>query len=94
MGLNGRKRDRLEVIYDILDKIRESRNSIKITPLIRKSNLSSASFADYYKELSEKEFVKEIADDEGKKYITLTDKGFRYLEKYSQLKGFIQEFEL
>ena len=94
MGVNVRKRDRLEVIYDILNKIRENRNSIKVTPLIRKSNLSSASFSDYMMELSDKEFVKEIIDNKGGRYITLTNKGFRYIEKYSQFKGFIQEFEL
>ena len=40
------------------------------------------------------ELVKEIADNKGKKYITLTDKGFIYLEKYKMILGFISEFEL
>ena len=38
--------------------------------------------------------VKEIVDESGKKYITLTDKGFLYLEKYKYIQGFIEEFEL
>ncbi len=89
-----KKRDRLEVIFDILKIISSNHNSIKPTPLLRQSNLSSNSFAEYYKELEAKEFVKEITDRKGKKYITLTDKGFKYLEKYRLILGFIDEFEL
>jgi predicted transcriptional regulator len=89
-----RKRDRLEVIHDILIIIRDSHNSIKPTPLLRKSNLSSQSFADYYPELLAKGLVIEIMDKKGRKYISLSDKGFKYLEKYSLILGFIDEFEL
>lgn len=89
-----KKRDRLEVIYDILKIIQDRHNSIKPTPLLRYSNLSSSSFSDYCKELSEKELIKEIIDKKGKKFITLTDKGFKYLEKYKLILGFIDEFEL
>ena len=89
-----KKRERLEVIYDILKIINDSHNSIKPTPLLRRSNLSSSSFAEYYKELNAKGFIKEIADSKGKKYITLTDKGFKYIEKYRLISGLIEEFEL
>ena len=92
--MSNRKRNRLEVIYAILKIIRDHNNSIKPTPLLRYSNISSSSFSDYYNELIAKEFVKEITDKKGKKYITLTDKGFKYLEKYSLIIGFIDEFEL
>jgi predicted transcriptional regulator len=89
-----RRRDRLEVVYDILKIIRQHHNSIKPTPLLRYSNLSSQSFSEYLNELLEKGFVKEIIDEKGKKFLTLTDKGFRYLEKYKLILGFIEEFEL
>ena len=89
-----RRRDRLEVVYDILKIIRQHHNSIKPTPLMRYSNLSSQSFSEYLSELLEKGFVKEIIDEKGKKFLTLTDKGFRYLEKYKLILGFIEEFEL
>lgn len=89
-----KKRDRLGVIFDILKIIRDHQNSIKPTPLLRYSNLSSSSFSDYFNELLSKEFVKEITDNKGKKYITLTDKGFKFLEKYDLILGFIREFEL
>lgn len=94
MGKMNKKRDKLEVIFDILRIISEHHNSIKPTPLLRYSNLSSQGFSEYYSELISKEFVKEIADYKGKKYITLTDKGFRYLAKYKLILGFIDEFEL
>ena len=89
-----KKRDRLEVIYDILKIVNDHHNSIKPTPLLRYSNLSSSSFSEYYAELSSKGFVKEVIDGKGKKYITLTDKGFNFLEKYALILGFIDEFEL
>jgi predicted transcriptional regulator len=89
-----KKRDRLGVIYDVLKIIQDSHNSIKPTPLLRKSNLSSQSFAEYFQELISKELIKEISDKKGRKYITLTDKGFRFLEKYSMILGFIDEFDL
>ena len=92
--MNNKKRDRLQVIYDILKIVSDHHNSIKPTPLLRYSNLSSSSFSEYFNELSSKEFIKEIIDKKGKKYITLTDKGFNYLEKYRLIQGLIKEFEL
>jgi len=89
-----KKRERMEVIYDILKIIRDNQNSIKPTPLLRKANLSSNNFSDYYTELLEKEFVKEIIDKKERKYVTLTDKGFKFLEKYTLIRGLIEEFDL
>ncbi|MDD5086953.1 MAG: winged helix-turn-helix domain-containing protein [Candidatus Nanoarchaeia archaeon] len=89
-----KKRERLEVIYDFLKIIQENHNSIKPTPLLRKTNLSSQSFNEYFQELLKKEFIKEIYDKNKKKYITLSDKGFHYLEKYKTILGFIDDFDL
>ena len=89
-----KKRDRLEIIYSILKIIRDKGNSIKPTPLLRYSNVSSQSFSEYYRELLDKELVREESDKKGRKFITLTDKGFRYIEKYNLILGFIEEFEL
>ncbi|MFH1408672.1 MAG: winged helix-turn-helix domain-containing protein [Nanoarchaeota archaeon] len=89
-----RKRDRLEVIFDLLKTIRDNHNSIKPTPLLRYSNLSSQSFSEYLKEVLDKEFVIEITDKKGKKFYSLSVKGFKYLEKYKTIIGFIDEFNL
>lgn len=94
MGKMKKKRERLEVIHDILLIIQKRNNSIKPTPLLRYSNLSSQSFTEYLNELLAKDLVKEEQDKKRKKYITLTDKGFKYLEKYKLILGFIDEFEL
>lgn len=89
-----KKRDRLEIIYSILKIIRDKGNSIKPTPLLRYSNISSQSFSDYYQELLEKELIREDLDKKERRYISLTDKGFKYIEKYGLILGFIEEFEL
>ena len=88
------KRGKLEIIKDILEIIQDNHNFIKTTPLLRKSNLSSQRFAEYLSELKEKEFILEKIDKKGKKSISLTEKGQRYLEKYKNIIGFIEEFEL
>jgi len=87
------KRGKLEVIYDILNIIRNNKNSIKPTPLLRKSNLSSERFHQYFLELLEKGFVREINDKNGK-LIILTDMGFKYLERYNTITSFIEDFGL
>jgi predicted transcriptional regulator len=89
-----KKRERLEIIKDILRVIQENRNSIRQTPLIRKSNMSTSKFKEYFNELLEKGFVKEIKGDLGEKIVTLTQKGFEFLEKYKTIVNFIEEFEL
>jgi len=89
-----KKRDKLEVIYDILSIIRKNNNCIKPIPLLRISNLSSQRFNEYIKELEEGNFIKEITDKKERKSYTLTDKGFNYLEKYKIIQGFIEDFDL
>lgn len=87
------KRSRLEVIKNILEII-NGHKSIKLTPLLRKSSLASMRFREYYTELLEKDFIKEIIDSKGNKYAVLTDKGFKFLEKYDTIINFIEEFGL
>ncbi len=88
-----KKRGRLEVIYDILYIVKKNKNSVKTTPLLRKSNLSSERFQRYLSELIEKGFIREIQDENGRS-VTLTDKGFRYLDTYKNIISFIDEFDL
>lgn len=88
------KRNKLEIIKDILNIIKENNKGIKPTPLLRKSNLSSKSYNEYFKDLIEKGFVKEIRSKRGEKRIFLSEKGYKYLEKYQTIIGFIDEFEL
>ena len=87
-----KKRQKLEIIKDILEIVKNKRE-IKHTPLLRKSNLSSARFKEYYADLINKELIKTTNEDKGKKII-LTEKGQRFLEKYVAIVHFIDEFEL
>jgi predicted transcriptional regulator len=48
------KRAKLEIIRDLLKTIGENRIPIRSTPLIRKSNLSTSRFKEYYSELLKK----------------------------------------
>ncbi len=89
-----KKRGRLEIIRDILKTIQDNKNSIRQTPLIRKSNISTSKFKEYFNELIEKGFVKEIRGNSGEKKVTLTPKGFNFIEKYKAIVNFIEEFEL
>jgi len=81
------KRNRLEIIKDILKIIQNSHN-IKYTHLLRRTNISSSRFKEYYLELIDKELIKKT------EYVILTEKGQKYLEKYQTIINFIEEFEL
>jgi predicted transcriptional regulator len=87
------KRNKLEIIKDILTIISSNHNSIKPTPLLRQSNISSIRFKGYYSELLKKDFIKETHHS-NTKYLSLTEKGLKFLEKYKTILSFIEEFEL
>ena len=88
------KRGKLEIIKDILNIIQENHNSIRSTPLLRKSGLSSKSFYEYFQELLKKGLINTMQDSHDNKKVILTAKGKEYLEKYKTIVGFIDEFEL
>ncbi len=88
------KRNKLEIMKDVLELVSQNHNSIKPTPLLRKSNISSSRFKQYYQEILKKALIKEILDRKNNKTISLTEKGFRFLEKYQTIVHFIDEFEL
>ena len=86
------KRGKLEIMRDILNIIQQNKNFIKPTPLLRKSGISSARFKEYYLELLERQLIKEISQKD--KHVILTEKGFKFLERYKVIVDFIDEFEL
>ncbi len=88
------KRERLEIIKDILVILKDNRGLMKPTPLLRKSNLSSQRFLEYMDKLKEKGFVEEKMDKNGNREIIITEKGLKYVEKYQTIVNFIEEFEL
>jgi predicted transcriptional regulator len=88
-----KKRERLELIFDILKSVRDNGNSIKPTRLLHSSNLSPQMFKEYIDELLSKGFI-ELKDSVGKKEYSLTNKGFEFLQKYKVLVEFIENFGL
>ena len=88
-----RKRTKLEVMRDILSILKDNRNSMKPTPLLRKSGLSSKRFKEYYFEILKKELVKEV-EEKKERRVVLTEEGLRFLEKYKVIIDFIEEFDL
>ncbi len=88
-----RKRERLDVIKDILKSIRNNRN-IKPTRLLYASNLSPQMFKEYINELISKGFIKLDIDEKEKKTFSLTRKGNDFLEEYRVIEDFIENFGL
>ena len=88
-----KKRERLDLMYDILLVVRQNRGKIGPTRLLYASNLSSLMFKEYMSELLEKQFILEI-DTKGKKTYELTDKGNEFINKYKEIKSVIENFGL
>ncbi|MCX6746634.1 MAG: winged helix-turn-helix transcriptional regulator [Candidatus Pacearchaeota archaeon] len=88
-----KKRERLDVIRDILEAIRQNRE-IKPTRLLYASNLSPQMFKEYISELMEKKFIKLETDEKEKKTFSLTKKGQDFLFEYRIIENFIENFGL
>ncbi len=88
-----RKRERLDVIKDILNAIKDNRK-IKPTRLLYASNLSPQMFKDYINELISKDFIKLDIDEKEKKTFSLTQKGYEFLEEYKIIENFVENFGL
>ena len=87
------KRERLEIIHDMLRVIRDSGNHSKPTRLLYKSNLSHKMMKEYLDYLIENRFVVE-SEEKGSKTYSLTERGFEYLQKYSTVLEFMDTFGL
>ncbi len=88
-----KKRNRLEIIRDILKVIMDKSGRIKPTHILYKSNLSYQMMEEYLGELKEKGFIIEIKGKAGKTY-AITEKGINYLNKYSLIADFTESFGL
>ncbi|MBN2142024.1 hypothetical protein JW711_01720 [Candidatus Woesearchaeota archaeon] len=89
-----KKRDRLEIIHDILYVVREKKDKALQTHILYKSNLSHQMLTEYLSELLTKGFMIEMTDKKGKKHYELTDKGYNYLKDYNIIRGFVDSYGL
>ncbi|MEM4336577.1 MAG: winged helix-turn-helix domain-containing protein [Candidatus Woesearchaeota archaeon] len=85
------RRNRLEIVNDILKSIQDKGGSIKPTHLLYKSNLSHDRMKSYIAELKEKGLISEELKA-NKKIIVITTKGFEFLVNYKKIKEFEEAF--
>ncbi len=88
-----KKRDKLQVIKDILSTINKKNGEIKPTHILYKSNLSHTMMDEYLKELISKRFIKEHKKKKGKTY-SINQKGKNYLNEYKLIVNFTESFGL
>ncbi len=87
-----KKRERLDVIFDILIHIRNEK-SVLPTRLLHLSNLPHNIFKTYIDELLNKQMVNETKD-KNKVFYTINEKGYAFIEKYKEFIEFRQNFGL
>ena len=85
------KRDKIDIINDMLEAIRNSRGKIKPTHLLYKSNMAHTKMKQYIEELKEKDMVDEV-QEKNKKFFTITDKGLQFIQDYRRMKEFANVF--
>ena len=88
-----KKRNKLEIIKDILEVIKNKNGKIKPTHILYKSNLSYIMMEDYLTELIGKNFIEERINGKNKTYI-IKARGLEFLEKYSMIEDFTTSFGL
>ncbi len=89
-----KKREKLEIIHDILDVIRKKEDKIRRTHILYKSNLSHQMLNEYLNDLLSKNLIVELNEKNKPKTYKLTQKGYNYLKDYSLIKGFIESYGL
>ncbi len=90
----GSRRNKLEIIHDILKSIHDKGGVIKPTHLLYKSNLSHQRMKEYVDELKGKALMNEEIKDKDKHVFVLTQQGYEFLANFRKLKEFTDMFGL
>lgn len=88
-----KRRNRLEIIYDILKVTNDKGGRILPTHLLYKSNLSHERMKGYVEELKLKKMLVEVHEKE-KSFFEITDQGRQFLMQYHQLRELTEAFGL
>jgi len=88
-----RKRERSDIVLDMLQSIQEKGGRIKPTHLMYRANLAHQQMKSYLEELIQKDFIKKIKDN-SYEYIIITDTGSKFVEKIRHMKEFERTFGL
>jgi len=88
-----RKRNRTEIIFDMLRNVQEKGGKIKPTHLMYKANLSHVQMKSYLDSMIKSNLL-EKSNNESKSIIVITKKGRDFCDKFSQMKEFEKTFGL
>ncbi len=86
-----KKRERSDIIYDILRVVRDHRGEMKPTHVMYKANLAYRQLKTYLKELEEAGMVEYRTEGRNKR-VVITNKGLRFIEKMQEMKEFEKMF--
>lgn len=88
-----RKRERSDIVLDMLLSIQDKGGKIKPTHLMYRANLAHTQMKVYLDELLDKKLVKKV-NEHDYEYIIITDDGLKFVEKIKQMKEFERTFGL
>ncbi len=86
------RRDKLKVIYDMLNSIQDKGGKIKPTHLLYKSNLSHSKMQIYLKELISRDMVQEDFDSKQNRVYIITKNGIKFIGDYRKIREFTDSF--
>ena len=78
------RRNRSEIIYDMLDALAKNRGRLKPTRLLYKANLSHAQMKDYVEELVQKDLIV-LVQEKKAQYYEITEEGYAFLHKLNRV---------
>ncbi|MFH1332433.1 MAG: winged helix-turn-helix domain-containing protein [archaeon] len=87
------RRNKLDIVNDMLTSINEKGGKIKPTHLMYKANLSHKLLSQYLEDLVSNELVKEVSEGSNK-YLILTSKGVDFLNQFRKMREFQKSFGL
>lgn len=88
-----RKRNRVEIMHDMLKIIQERGGKIKKTHLMYKANLSHKQMKAYLNELMKNSLIDKDESD-SKTLLCITKKGRDFFIQYTQIRAFEKTFGL
>ena len=86
-----RKRERSDIVLDMLLSIQDSGGRIKPTRLMYRANLAHSQMKSYLDDLVEKNLIKQVKEGTYD-YLIITDAGLKFVEKIRQMKEFEKTF--
>lgn len=86
------RRDKLKVIYDMLNSIQDKGGKIKPTHLLYKSNLSHTKMQIYLRDLISRDMVQEGFDNKQNRVYLITKNGIKFINDYKKIREFTDSF--